>query len=248
MPESKSVEPSEYLVHIEDDARALLAAAWTDPMLTVPTCPEWTLSDLVAHIASAFHWIEEIVRTRATDYVPVPQRPDGWEEVSAWFDKGIDALLATLRDADPATEVWNWVVMGPGPAAFWIRRAAHEVSIHRWDAENAVHVPDPIGPALALDGIDEYLTIASKWLEFNPSAELTGRLGLETTEGLAVTAVLHPNSLEQRRGTDGADCVVRGDASSILLWLVRRKSLLDDGIDVAGDVSIAALWAEVKFG
>lgn len=243
------MEPISYLEYLEDDAHALLAACWSDPMRTVPTCPEWTLSDLAGHVASAFRWVEDMVRNKATEFTPIPERPEGWEDVSAWFEDGLAALLATLEMADPGEPVWNWMVMAPGPGSFWYRRMAHEASIHRWDAENTVYTPDAIDRPFALDGIDEYLTIASKWLELGPRPELAGSLGLQTTDAeLATTVVLAPDSLERRQGLDGADCVVRAGASDLLLWLVRRRALLDDGISFDGDVSVAALWAEVTFG
>ena len=243
------MEPAEYLEHIDADARGLLAAGWSDPMYTVPTCPDWTLLDLVAHVAGALHWVEEMVRTRTAEFLPLPKRPDGWDEVSSWFEAGLSALLGTLGRTDPDEPVWNWVAMGLGPARFWYRRLAHEASVHLWDGENAVRHPNPIGTALALDGIDEYLTIASKWLELNPQPSLGGALGLETTDGrFGSTAFLAPGSITRHHGLDKADCVVRADASDLLLWLVQRKALLDDGITVEGDVSVAAVWAEVSFG
>ncbi|HLX88148.1 MAG TPA: maleylpyruvate isomerase family mycothiol-dependent enzyme [Acidimicrobiales bacterium] len=243
------MEPAEYTKHLESDARDLLAAAWSDPMQNVPTCPDWTLSDLAAHVASALRWVEEMVRTRTPEFLPLPEAPEGWEEVSAWFEEGLGSLLETLDRADPESPVWNWIVMGPGPARFWFRRLAHEASVHRWDAENAVRQADPIETMLALDGVDEYLTIASRWLELTPKPSLRGAMGLETTDGrFATTAVLAPDSIALHRGLDGADCVVRADASDLLLWLVQRKALLDRGMAVEGDVSVAGLWAEVSFG
>jgi len=218
-------------------------------MRSVPSCPEWTLSDLAAHMGGAFHWVEEMVRTQTAELSPVPKRPDEWEEISAWFEAGLTSLLETLGRADPDAPVWNWVVMGPAPGRFWYRRTAHEASIHRWDAENAVREPDAVDADFAVDGIDEYLMIAARWLEFGPKPDLRGALGLETTDGeFAATAVLAPGALERRAGIDEADCVVRAGASDLLLWLVGRKALLDEEITVEGDVSVAARWAEVTFG
>lgn len=244
------MEPAAYLEHLETDARALLAASWSDPMLTVPTCPDWTLSDLAGHLARAFHWVDEMVRTQTAEIIALPALPEDWEEISAWYEAGMTALLETLGRTDPGAPVWNWVVMGPAPARFWHRRMAHEASIHRWDAASAVREPEPIGADLASDGIDEYLTIAARWLEISPPhPDLKGALGLETTDGdFVATALLAPDSLTRRSGTDGADCIVRAGSSDLLLWLVGRKALLDDGIEATGDVTVAARWAEVSFG
>jgi hypothetical protein len=45
-------------------------------------------------------------------------------------------------------------------AAFWIRRMAHETAMHRIDADLAMRRPStPIPPELAVDGVDELLTV-----------------------------------------------------------------------------------------
>jgi uncharacterized protein (TIGR03083 family) len=37
----------------------------------VPTCPGWTLADLVRHTGRVHRWATHIVRERATAYVPI---------------------------------------------------------------------------------------------------------------------------------------------------------------------------------
>ncbi len=43
-----------------------------DLSATVPTCPDWTLEDLVRHVGRALRWTELTVRTRA------PRRRSRW--------------------------------------------------------------------------------------------------------------------------------------------------------------------------
>ena len=80
-------------------------------------------------------------------------------DLRTWFDDGARALVATLRSTDPATECWTF---GPRPrtAAFWFRRQAHETAMHAWDAARArTDTPPPFDLDLALDGVDELVTM-----------------------------------------------------------------------------------------
>ena len=64
--------------------------------------------------------------------------------------------LKTLSEADPAMPTWTW--SSDQTAGFVIRRMTQETAIHLWDATDAAGMVDPIDPALASDGIDEFLT------------------------------------------------------------------------------------------
>ncbi|WP_320779684.1 maleylpyruvate isomerase N-terminal domain-containing protein, partial [Streptomyces sp. CRN 30] len=52
-----------------------LLADGADLGATVPTCPDWTLEELVRHVGRALLWTEHIVRTRATADLPVDDVP-----------------------------------------------------------------------------------------------------------------------------------------------------------------------------
>jgi uncharacterized protein (TIGR03083 family) len=51
--------------------------------------------------------------------------------------------------------------LGPklGTARFWFRRRAHEHAVHAYDAQVTVGAAGTIDAALALDGIDEVVTV-----------------------------------------------------------------------------------------
>jgi hypothetical protein len=60
-----------------------------------------------------------------------------------------------LRAADPDARMWAW---GPdNHVRFWSRRMLHETAVHRVDAELSLGVEPHIDPAVAADGIDEFL-------------------------------------------------------------------------------------------
>ena len=75
--------------------------------------------------------------------------------------------------------MWSWSAQKD--VGFIQRRMAQESAVHRWDAELAVGAPNPIDADLAVDGVDEFLTL------FLPAEEesLAGpidRVRLETTD------------------------------------------------------------------
>jgi uncharacterized protein (TIGR03083 family) len=242
------VDTTTYLRHLGTDGRALASVVVRDPSARVPTCPDWSLADLLAHVGSAHDWAEETVRTRATDFCPFAKPPKDFEAVRSWYDEGVDQLLETLREVDPDEPVWNWLVMGAGPARFWQRRMAHETAVHRWDAENALSSGSPIDKDLAVDGIDEYLSIANFSLSMKPNEALTGGLGLDALDApLSSTLTLTPAAIDQQEGLEGADTVVRGSSSDLLLWLTGRRNVDEEGVSVEGDRSVIDAWATVRF-
>ena len=237
-----------YLRHLKHDGGTLASIAREQPSTRVPTCPEWTLADLLAHVGSAHHWAEETIRTRATEFCPFSKPPKDFGAVCAWYDHGLNDLVQTLAAVDPDQPVWNWQVMGLGPARFWQRRMAHETAVHRWDAESSLGVATPVPTDLAVDGIDEYLGIVSFSLSMKPNEALAGTLGLEATDApLAYTLTLAPTQVIHQKGHDDADAVVRGTSSDLLLWLVGRRTNDDEAIVVEGERSVIDGWSTVRF-
>src|ERR1019366_6282326 len=150
-----------------------------DQSLPIPTCPEWTLRQLVTHVGRAHRWAAEITRRRSDAIIPFREVPDGKlpddrAEQRAWLNAG--AVGEAGSDL-----VWSFT--GPAPAGFWIRRMAHETLVHRADAQLAAGAePEPVIEAeIAADAIDEWLML------------LTGGLGNsdERTKALTAGAGLH---------------------------------------------------------
>lgn len=75
------------------------------------------------------------------------------------FDGEFAALLDLLHTTDPRAPVPNWST-GPDLAGWWLRRTAHDVAVHRWDAANlAGAAPAPIPADLARDGVAEFFDV-----------------------------------------------------------------------------------------
>ena len=52
-------------------------AATADLTTTVPTCPDWTLKQLITHVGRAHRWAAAIVATKAAEPIPFREVPDG---------------------------------------------------------------------------------------------------------------------------------------------------------------------------
>lgn len=146
-----------YLEAIHRESAALAAAAVLGLDPAVPSCPGWTVRDVVGHTGAVHRQKEQIVRERWKDGGPtLPDPPDSG--LVEWFREGYELLLETLAGSDPATPVSSWFP-GDQSVGFWFRRMAHETVIHRVDAELGHGIVNPVESVLAADGIDEILTV-----------------------------------------------------------------------------------------
>jgi uncharacterized protein (TIGR03083 family) len=241
-------EVEAYCDAVAAEGARLMEAARQGPTAPVPTCPDWDVTELVRHMATVHRWVDGVLAAASPAPAPWPTEvPEQWADVAAFYDDGLGRLVAALRAADPERPVWNWWAGGPAPLRAWHRRMAHETAVHRADAEIAVAgVPSPLAPAMAADGIDEYLMLADRRLAHRPLDRLDGRLGLVADDAdLALTVSLAPDGLEVGTGLGGADVVVSGPASSVFFWLVQRLTLGTLGVE--GDDEVARDWQRVTF-
>jgi hypothetical protein len=73
-----------YFTEIEASTAGLAEIlAEHDQSLPIPTCPEWTLRQLVTHVGRAHRWAAEITRTRSHVFIPFREVPDGRLPVGA---------------------------------------------------------------------------------------------------------------------------------------------------------------------
>ncbi|MEU6150738.1 maleylpyruvate isomerase N-terminal domain-containing protein [Actinosynnema sp. NPDC047251] len=160
--------------------RALRAAAITaGPGTPVPTCPGWDVAKLVHHLAGVNSWALAALNTAPDGDRPGAEpRPEGWEELLAWWDDRFTAMNRVLADAGPDAPAWTFA--GPRSTAFWIRRQAHEMAIHRLDVEHALHGPEVpsllFDPEFAADGVDEFLTVLLPRAAQRDPVDRVGRL------------------------------------------------------------------------
>lgn len=197
----------------------------------VPSCPEWTLGDLVWHLAGVQFFWEQVVRTRATDRAGIEEaldRPD--DELPPWFDEVSAGLVKALEDVEAGTRVWSWAG-GEQDVAWVARRQAHEAAVHRWDAQRAIGEPTPIASDLAADGIDEFF----EWM-IGPEdvATLEGSVAVRLSSPDAGRVWTWARPLDRITGrATPVDVSFTGSASDLLLLLWRR--LTPEDVKIAGD-------------
>lgn len=240
------MEPAAYLDALRSDGSALNRAARGALDVGVPSCPGWSMADLVAHVGQVHRDKAGIVRAGASSERP-PRAQDPTVTGDAlldWYDEGLADLLEVLAAADPDQPTWSWSRhAGDARVGFWQRRLAHETAVHRWDAEHAAGLrAAAIGPAaLAADGVDEVLDV---WLgdpDDPPYAGPAGTLHLHASDTpgewlLRLGADGAAGRVEVLRGHQHADAALLGPASDLDLVLWGR--LPASGLGPLGDVTL----------
>ncbi len=234
-----------WLASLREEAAAFqLAVAEAELDSAVPSCPGWTIADLVAHLGGLYGQVRAHVG-RGVATAPELERPTppAGVDLVDWWNQQYTELLALLEQLDPDLPAWNWAPASK-TVSFWSRRMAHETAVHRWDAQFATINAEPIETKLALDGIAEVL---DTWL---PAGRGKGQTGLTGIVGLVATDAGHEFFVRQRAeggiavldtdtllDDDPQERVVAsGSASDILLMLYGRVDV--DVLEIAGDVRL----------
>jgi uncharacterized protein (TIGR03083 family) len=164
------MDNSRFLACLEADYRRMREVAGGHLGARVPTCPDWTVADLMRHVGQVYLHKVECMRTGGeveTDWPPAGLQD---EEPVALLDRSYAALVRELTTRDPSDPGGTWYEPDP-TVGFWVRRMAQESVIHRIDAElGAGATIAPVPDDLATDGVDELLKVFvaysfSKWPE-----------------------------------------------------------------------------------
>jgi uncharacterized protein (TIGR03083 family) len=242
------IDTQQYLDQLAQNSERLAdaaAAAGTDA--DVPTCPGWTVKELLDHCVTGDEWARSIVeqgRAGSTERVlPADADPSlrGDALVRA-FRHAARELVAMLSSVAPDTPVWTFSSTNR-TASFWQRRRAQETSIHRYDAETAAATPTAIDADLAVDGIDEFLTVFLPRLADNFGEVGDGTVHLHCTdvEGEWLVA-RRDGALSVAAEHAKGDVAARGSASDLLLFLWGRVPA--DTLEVFGDADLLARFRQ----
>ncbi len=221
---------------LEHNALLIDATADVDPELTVPSCPGWTVRNLLTHVGRGDRWAAEIVRTG--DFLEHRATPDGRPPADArdWLAASPRLLLDAIA-ADPAKPVWTF--LGPRPAAWWIRRRLHESTVHWADAVLAAGGRPELAPDVAVDGLSEWLDLVTSREAGSPLDPGT-TLHLHATDGSGGEWMITEDGWAPGHGKGTA--AVRGSANDLLLATLRR--IPADRVEVLGDPAVYTRWLE----
>jgi uncharacterized protein (TIGR03083 family) len=211
----------------------------------VPTCEGWTVADLAVHVGSfCGFWSHVLCEGTGRPKTPFPDPPAA-DELAPWVAELTRHLVDELTATPAHTEVWTWFEPDR-TAGFVARRCAHEIAVHRYDAQSSRGTCTPIPSKLAADGINEVFDalITSR----ARSGAGTGRvLTLRCTDVDADWVVtLESDRVDVERGPvdaatlEGSDLTVSGTASDLELTLYHRPTL--SPVDVQGDYTVLEEW------
>jgi uncharacterized protein (TIGR03083 family) len=216
-----------------------------EPETQIPTCPDWTMRQLIRHIGRAHRWAAHIISTRADvtldpRTVPDGRPPDEADGARAWLLACPQVLLDAVTDVGGAgTTVATFD--GPRPARWWIRRLLHESTVHRADAVLAVDGHYELAPELAADGIDEWLGRLAERPRLGdpPIADGKAVTLMATDVDLSWLIRGRGNILQlSRNSTDSFEGVqLAGKATDLFLALLRRRDVEDAECRMEGDVN-----------
>jgi uncharacterized protein (TIGR03083 family) len=209
-----------------------------DPSARVPGCPDWSVTDLVWHLAEVQYFWGTVVDKRISDPSALEsmerrQRPEHHGELIAFGREVADRLASVLDGADPATPVWTWSTQQD--VGFIARHQVQEAAVHRWDIESASSGgPSPIDPEVAADSIDEFLRLTLPAFR-GGKVSLPGSVHFHCTDVDGEWVIYEDGRVDAAHVR--ADVALRGAASDLLLALYRRISL--DAVQVVGDRAVA---------
>ncbi|MGV9314275.1 maleylpyruvate isomerase family mycothiol-dependent enzyme [Streptomyces sp. NPDC003691] len=246
------METNDFIEVVEREGGLLAdAAAAAGPDAAVPSCPDWQVRDLVRHTGVVHRWAASHVAGRHRE----PMAPDPLPELDgdallSWFREGHRKLVQTLRATPADLECWTFL---PAASAlgFWVRRQAHETSVHRVDAEGALGgapgtpgVFSPLAPEFAADGITELLAgfHAGDRSRVRSDEPRTLRVRTVDTGQTWTVRISADPPVTDTSGTGPVDCELRGTAEQLYLTLWNRLPL--SGVSLEGDASAAALWRQ----
>ncbi|MFC4857028.1 maleylpyruvate isomerase family mycothiol-dependent enzyme [Actinophytocola glycyrrhizae] len=227
-----------------------------DPETPVPTCPRWTLADLVSHVGGTQRMVATLVGQRLTDPSAAfaatdtgPADPARWR---AWLTETETAATEAFDSVTDDTPVWDPSGADSG-VPFWARRLFGEITVHRADAAVAVGARYDVAPEHAVTAIDDWLeTLTSPGYaqarpEFVDAIPDTGQSlhfhATDTADGWLVRR--KPDLVVLERTHAEADATARGPAAELLQVLTRRRPL-DDArtLQLLGDRELFDHWIE----
>jgi uncharacterized protein (TIGR03083 family) len=243
------VDFSEFLEGLRESLDSFIGDARAAGLDTpVPTAPEWTVRQLVAHQGMVHRWAVDCLHGRRAD--PSTYETEGLESADPvlWLREGGHQLITTLKSVPADLEAFVFLNDAPAPRMFWARRQCHETTIHSVDAMAAKLGRMPtadetwVTQQIALDGIDElltgFLTREKSGLRSEKPISFSIRPN-DVRRSWKVSVSAEPPVVERGGGNHKlklrheADVVLEGTAEQLYLALWNRsEEIQTDGYDL----------------
>src|SRR3954449_6448912 len=207
---------------------AVAAASRLD--VQVPTCPEWTLFDLVQHLGVGRRaWAATVSAGPDASAKSAPQgdvdAPPEREALLAWLAESTQQLLDALREAGPDRGCWTWwgKSQSPQTSGAAARRQLHEIAVHTYDAQLTLGAPQPLPDEVAIDGVEEFLfTVGTTTVAWPHEPAI---VDYHAAEGRSWRTWLSDDGVRAARlptPSTAADASARGTANELVLALYGR--------------------------
>jgi uncharacterized protein (TIGR03083 family) len=165
LPATPVLSFDEQLRHIADRSAALrIAAAAAGQDARVPSCPDWSVADLVAHLGEVHLFWTAVVSAGPASGPPDEsligdRTPHG--DLLDWSASATASLIGALRAAGPDRGCWTWWESAGAPmtAGAVARHQVQEAAVHALDAQLAAGQAQALPHAVAADGVGEHLTV-----------------------------------------------------------------------------------------
>jgi uncharacterized protein (TIGR03083 family) len=248
---------------IDERAAAFRAAVSSAPGLglKVPTCPEWTLLDLVQHLGTVHRDWAAIVSAGPASVPPAKSAPEGAgivarevEPLLAWSAASTQLLLDVLREVGPDRGCWTWwgPSQSPQTSGAVARHQVQEATVHTYDAQVALGDPPPLPDEAALDGVEEFLSTCCAWIA--PWPHEAAAVDFHVTEGRSWRLTLSADGARATRlpapggapaagdAPNAASASARGTAAELVLVFYDRIPI--DSLQLEGDLRVFDLLRE----
>ncbi|TVL90545.1 maleylpyruvate isomerase family mycothiol-dependent enzyme [Streptomyces sp. SAJ15] len=200
----------DYVPYFRSEARAfevaVRRAAEEDGAPLVPSCPDWTVTDLLAHLSGVHRTVIHIVRERLSRppdatapelLADLPPERTEWPasledaphfgpvpvSLIDWFAGGAAVLESLFTTRDLSEEVWTYG--RDRSIGFWLLTQTIETAVHRWDAEGAIGTPQPMPTGLATAAVGHTFEVMAparrQWL--GAPAGAGERFGFRQSDG-----------------------------------------------------------------
>ena len=232
---------SELVAAIRREGEGILASGRQDLDLPVPTCGDWRMRDLLAHVAKVYRRAATAVGDHATSEVAWTPPPDDLPDPAEYLAEALEDLVHTLADNDAASPAWNWSGQDQ-TAQFWARRMTHESAVHRYDAQRAHGLAQPIDADLACDGMDELVDLLLPRIVGRDSPKLpSGTYHFVSTDGSDWVVKTGEDGVERLPAPRNVDVTITGPASAVLLAAYGRVKWAS--LETTGEESLLGEWS-----